>query len=76
MSTNLIYMGRSQRTMWEILSFQRDYETAVEVARECENYLAIPCYARKTWLDFFLFRWRVVCERRHLEDGFVWERAP
>ena len=76
MSTILIYMGLTRKTMWEVLSFQRDRSTADEIAIECENFLAIPCHVRRTWLDILLRRWRVVCDRAGLEDGFVWERRP
>jgi hypothetical protein len=72
----LIYVGVSRKTMWEVLSFQRDRETADEVAQECENFLAIPCTVQRTFLDRILRRWRVVCDRAGLEDGFVWEREP
>ena len=78
-------MGRYTRTwqfVWEkpymdeILSFQKDRSVAEEVAIECENFLGIPVMVTQTRWDKFRRRYRVVCRRQHLEDGFVWEREP
>ena len=62
--------------MDEVLSFQKDFDTAQEIAIECENSLSIPVMVTQTRWDKFRRRYRVVCRRQHLEDGFVWEREP
>lgn len=46
---------------------------AIEIAKDCENFLAIPIIVKRTWMDRLLFRWRVIADSQHLSDGFVWE---
>ena len=62
--------------MDEVLSFQKDFDTAQEIAIECENSLSIPVMVTQTRWDKIRRRYRVVFRRQHLEDGFVWEREP
>ena len=49
---------------------------AIEIALECEHFMAIPMVVKQTWLDILLFRWRIVADSQHLSDGFRWEAEP
>ena len=60
--------------MSEVLSIQRTYEDAQDIADGCNKFLAIPVIVMQTRLDKLLRRYRVVCNREHLEQGIVWER--
>ena len=80
-------MGRYTRTwkwIWEpdnplptdfneVLGFEKTYAKATELAKDCEHFLAIPVMVKQTRWDKFLRRYRVVCNSKHLSDGFVWE---
>ena len=59
--------------MDEVLWQGRYKAYAIEIAQDCENFLAIPCIVKRTLIDRLLFRWRVVADSQHLSDGFVWE---
>ena len=59
--------------MDEVLSLCRNKSDAIEIAQDCENFLAIPIIVKRTLIDRLMFRWRVVADSQHLSDGFLWE---
>ena len=62
--------------MDELIWQGRNKEMAIEIALECEHFLAIPMVVKQTWIDRLLFRWRIVADSQHLSDGFAWEAEP
>ena len=75
-------MGRFTRTwkwIWEddilneVLGFEKTHAKAVDLAKDCEHFLAIPVTVTQTRWDKFLRRYRVVCNSKHLSDGLAWE---
>ena len=71
-------MGRTWKWIWEkdymneVLSFEKTHADAIETAKECEHFLSIPVIVTQTRWDKVRRRYRVVCRRQHLQDGFVW----